>query len=223
MKLIRIGAAVLNQTPMDWDSNAANIAAAMRDATARGVRLLCLPELCICGYGCEDAFFSPALRRTAREVLRELLPETEGLAVTLGLPVMHEGSLFNVCALAANGRLEGLVAKQHLAGEGLHYEPRWFKPWPVGAVVRTTLDRESLPLGDLVFAMGGIRVGFEICEDAWVARRPGSSLADRGVDVILNPSASHFAFDKHAIRRRLVADGSRAFSATYVYGNLVGN
>ena len=30
-------------------------------------------------------------------------------------------------------------------------------------------------------------------EDAWVADRPGAQLAARGVDVILNPSASHFA------------------------------
>ena len=33
------------------------------------VSVLCLPELCITGYGCEDAFFSPGLQRTAIEVL----------------------------------------------------------------------------------------------------------------------------------------------------------
>src|SRR5476649_1595599 len=34
------------------------------------------------------------------------------------------------------------------------------------------------------------------CEDAWVANRPGTDLALRVVDVLLNPSASHFAFGK---------------------------
>ncbi len=43
------------------------------------------------------------------------------------------------------------------------------------------------------------------------------------VDIILNPSASHFAFDKHETRKRLVIESSRVFSATYVYANLLGN
>ena len=56
-----------------------------------------------------------------------------------------------------------------------------------------------------------------------MARRPGAELAAEAVDVILNPSASHFAFRKHEVRRRLVLEGSRAFGVTYVYSNLVGN
>jgi NAD+ synthase (glutamine-hydrolysing) len=80
-----------------------------------------------------------------------------------------------------------------------------------------------VPIGDLRFDCGGVRIGFEICEDAWAAERPGSGLAARGVDIILNPSASHFAFAKDEIRRRFVLEGSRAFGVTYVYTNLLGN
>ena len=43
------------------------------------------------------------------------------------------------------------------------------------------------------------------------------------MDVILNPSASHFAFGKQKIRERFVVEGSRAFSVAYVYANLNGN
>jgi NAD+ synthase (glutamine-hydrolysing) len=68
-----------------------------------------------------------------------------------------------------------------------------------------------------------VRIGFEICEEAWVANRPGIKLAEKGVDIILNPSASHFAFDKHRIRKRFVLEGSRAFSVSYIYTNLLGN
>jgi len=223
MKLIHVGAAALNQTPIDWDNNAANIKAAIDEARGCGVGLLCLPELCLTGYGCEDAFLSPALRRMARRVLVELLPATKGIAVTMGLPVMVRGSLFNACVLVVDGEVVGAVPKQHLAGDGLHYEPRWFKPWPSGAVTEIEFEGRQLPFGDLVFDMDGVRVGFEICEDAWVADRPGADLAERGVDVILNPSASHFAFGKQRVRERLVADGSRAFGVTYIYSNLLGN
>jgi NAD+ synthase (glutamine-hydrolysing) len=42
-------------------------------------------------------------------------------------------------------------------------------------------------------------------------------------DIILNPSASHFAFHKHRVRERFVLEGSRSFSVSYIYTNLLGN
>lgn len=90
-------------------------------------------------------------------------------------------------------------------------------------IFRAPDDGEEIPIGDLVVEVGGVRLGFEICEDAWVARRPGGDLAAQAVDIILNPSASHFAFGKREIRRRFVIEGSRAFGVSYVYSNLLGN
>ena len=224
MKLIRVGAAVLNQLPLDWDGNQRRIASAIKEARARDVAVLCLPEMCIPGYGCEDAFHSPSTVAASWRVLTELLPLTRGIVASVGLPVMHHGALFNAVAMLADGKLLGLVPKRNLAGDGLHYEPRWFKPWPAGTVDRWDApDGARYPIGDLLFDCGGVRIGLEVCEDAWVAVRPGAALAGRGIDLILNPSASHFAFDKHAIRERFVLEGSRAFAVTYLYANLLGN
>ena len=223
MHPIRIGGCALNQTPLDWNGNRDRIVAAISAARADGVALLCLPELCVSGYGCEDAFLSPGVQRMAWRVLEEILPETRGLAVAIGLPVRYENGVYDAVAVAADGRLAGIVCKQHLAGDGIHYEPRWFRPWPRGRRGRIRQGDRDLPIGDLRFELGGVRVGFEICEDAWAADRPGVSLAARGVDLILNPSASHFAFGKEEIRRRFVLEGSRAFAVGYVYANLVGN
>lgn len=223
MKLIRVGAAVLNQTPLAWEANQRNILAAIEEAREAEVSILCLPELCITGHGCEDAFYAPGVQKTALAVLREITTATAGMIVAVGLPLAHRKALFDCVALLADGHLAGFVAKRHLAGDGLYYEPRWFKPWPAGRHVMVELDGESYPLGDLHFVCGGVRLGFEICEDAWVAERPGSDLAARGIDILLNPSASHFAFGKDRIRRRFVLEGSRAFAAGYVYANLLGN
>jgi len=74
-----------------------------------------------------------------------------------------------------------------------------------------------------VFDVGGVRIGFEICEDAWVANRPGVDLSLRGADILVNPSVSHFAFGKFAVRQRFVVEGSRAFGVAYLYANLMGN
>ena len=223
MKLIKVGAAVLNQTPLDWQGNRRNLVETIRRARELGVGLLCLPELAITGHGCEDAFQSPDVQRTALALLLEIAPETEGLVAAVGLPLMYRKALFDAVALLADGRIEGFVAKRFLAGDGLYYEPRWFKPWPEAKAAVIEVAGGAYPLGDLFFRIDGVNVGFEICEDAWVAQRPGSDLARRGVDVILNPSASHFAFDKHQIRRRFVLEGSRAFGVSYVYSNLLGN
>lgn len=223
MRWIKVGAAVLNQTPLDWDGNARRIRTAIARAREEGVALLCLPEFCITGYGCEDAFFSPGVQKTALATLAELAAETRGLAVAFGLPVQYKKALYDTAAFAVDGEIRGFVAKRFLAGDGIYYEPRWFKPWPARQRGSIDVDGRPIPLGDLHFEVDGVSIGFEICEDAWVAERPGTGLAARGVDVVLNPSASHFAFGKREIRRRFVLEGSRAFGVTYVYANLVGN
>lgn len=223
MRRIKVAAGVLNQTPLDWDGNQTRIREAIAAAREQEVSVLCLPELCITGYGCEDAFQSAEVHRIALEVLQEIVPDTRGLIVSLGLPLAHKGALYNTACVAVDGQIAGFVGKRHLAGAGIHYEPRWFKRWPRDARVAIPIGGVERPFGDLVFDCGGIVLGFEICEDAWVADRVGNELVQRGVDLILNPSASHFAFGKHEVRERFVLEGSRAFGVVYLYSNLVGN
>ncbi|MBZ0112705.1 MAG: NAD(+) synthase [Thermoanaerobaculia bacterium] len=223
MQLVRLAAGVLDQTPLDWDGNRDRILEAIRQAREAEVSLLCLPELCIPGYGCEDAFLSPAVEEMSWRVLQEILPACRGMIVSIGLPVSLRHALYNCAALVVDGEIVGLVAKQHLPGDGLHYEPRWFKPWPDDAVAEVVRGDRSYPIGDLHFDCDGVVLGFEICEDAWVASRPGRELSTQGVDIILNPSASHFAFGKQEVRERYVLEGSRAFNVTYLYTNPVGN
>ena len=193
---------------------------AARDAQ---VGLLCLPELCVSGYACEDMFFSPGVQQQSLQTLLQLAGETKGIAVAVGVAAFLDSSLYNCAALLVDGELAGLVPKQFLPKDGIHYEPRWFHPWHAGDVSTLEIDGRDYPIGDLLFEVGGVRVGFEVCRDAWVAERPGARLAARGADVILNPSASHFAFGKQAVRERFVLEGSRAFCTAFVYCNVLGN
>ncbi len=222
-KFVKVAAAALNQTPLDWDGNAARIRTAVRLAKQAQVSVLCLPELCISGYGCEDAFESHATTSLALRVLQEISAETRDIVVSVGLPVALRGGLYNGAALLADGHVVGIAGKQHLAGDGLHYEPRWFRPWPNNQSETMEVGARSVPVGDLIFDCGGVRIGFEICEDAWVQDRPGVELARQGVDILFNPSASHFAFGKHDVRRGIVLDASRRFHTVYVFANLLGN
>lgn len=229
MKLLKVACAVLNQIPMHWEHNKKNILQAIQDAKEENVSVLCLPELCISGYGCEDMFYSPNVLEQSIRILYEILPHTKGIITCVGLPIMYQNRTFNACALLVDGKIAGFVAKRFLAGNGIHYEPRWFTPWIAEKHVNLTLqnpktkENESYLFGDVYFEVGGTKIGFEICEDAWVAHRPGRSLSNYGIDVIMNPSASHFAFNKINVRKRFVLEGSRAFGVVYLYANLLGN
>jgi NAD+ synthase (glutamine-hydrolysing) len=56
VKNLKIAGGFLNQTPFDWVGNEKRIRALFDAARAEKVSVLVLPELCISGYGCEDAF-----------------------------------------------------------------------------------------------------------------------------------------------------------------------
>jgi NAD+ synthase (glutamine-hydrolysing) len=223
MKYIRVAGAAVNQTPLDWENNLQNLIGEIRDARAQGVSLLCLPELSICGYGCEDTFFSSYVLERSLDGLRRLAAECENIIVSVGLPMELENCLYNVSALIQNREILGFAAKQELAGDGVHYEPRWFKRWPDNLVLGYEMDGEEYPFGDIIFEIDGIRIGFEICEDAWNGVRPAQDHYLHNVDIILNPSASHFAFGKARVREKLVAETTRGFYCAYIYSNLLGN
>lgn len=225
MKTLLLAAAAINTTPKDWTRNCEKILEVIEAAKRQSVDFICLPELSISGYGCEDEFHAPYVTELSLQLLEtKILPAVKGFGAAVGLPLSYGGSVYNVIAVIFDGRVIGFTAKQNLAGDGIHYEPRFFKRWPAGKVVQTTLSNgQTVPLGDLMYDVGGVRIALEICEDAWVAGRPGINHSRHSVDVILNPSASHFAFGKTSVRERFVCEGSRAFNCAYVYANLLGN
>jgi NAD+ synthase (glutamine-hydrolysing) len=223
MKYIKVGATALNQTPLDWLVNKNNILAAIDTARIHNVSILCLPELCISGYGCEDAFLAPGTLTQSLNILHDIVEHSSNIIVAVGLPLLYQNRVYNTVCLLVDGKIAGFVAKRFLPNDGIHYESRWFHSWAIGVDAEIEINRHIYPIGDIHFNCGGVRIGFEICEEAWVANRPGIKLAEQGVDIILNPSASHFAFHKHRVRERFVLEGSRSFSVSYIYTNLLGN
>ena len=189
----------------------------------RGLQILCLPELVVTGYGCEDLFFTEWLPEKALDQLLKLLPFTRGMVVNIGIPLRFEGALYNTACLVYDGRIQGFAAKQLLAQDGVHYEPRWFTPWEPGRKESIVLAGRRYALGDLVFEVNDIKIAFEICEDAWREPRPASRHCKQGVQLIMNPSASHYAFGKAPFREKLITDSSLRFDCTYLYANLLGN
>ena len=225
MGYTKIAGAAINQTPIDWENNLKNIVSAIELAKAEQVQLLCLPELCITGYGCEDLFLSDWVPAKAVEVLFKIKEYCDGITVSVGLPIKLNAKLYNCACLISNKKILGISAKQFLANDGVHYETRWFTPWLAGNKEKIYLKNESIDFGDLVYEAEGVTIGFEICEDAWRSDevRPAARLCKKNIQLILNPSASHFAFDKSQFRCNLIVSSSLKFNCTYLYANLLGN
>lgn len=222
---VKIGGATVNQIPMDWRNNTSNIISVIEEAIQNQVKILCLPELCITGYGCEDMFLSDWLAERAWGELLKIKPHCKNITVSVGLPVRIEGITYNGACVISDGKILGITFKQNLARDGVHYEPRWFDAWVPGKIITLERSGEKIQAGDLIYDVEGIRFGFEICEDAWRKEfRPGYRLLKRGVDLILNPSASHFALGKSLLREEEIARlGSELFNCVYLYANLSGN
>lgn len=221
--MIKVAAAALNQIPLDWEHNKNNILRAIMAAREEQVSILCCPELCITGYGCEDWFLSHSVQSMAFTIVQEIANATKGMIVSVGLPLLFQEKLYNTACLLVDGQIAGFVAKQNLPRDGVYYEPRWFTPWPKSVIAQWGSGKEQYPIGDIVFDFSHFRLGFEICEDAWVINRTGLGLAERNVDIILNPSASHFTLGKTKRRKRFIIEGARGFKIGYIYANLLGN
>lgn len=224
LPLDKIFLASVNQCPFDWDNNVSNLINCLEEAKSAGAELVLFPELALTGYSCEDTFLSGWLVKNALENLKRIVPHTKGIFTNIGIPIRLNNQLYNCSVIIDNEEIIGIAAKQNLANDGVYYEPRWFAPWPKGKVEQVEILGHIVPIGEQIFDFRGVKVGFEICEDAWHEEsRPGNQYTLQQVDILLNPSASHFSFGKAFFRRDLVIESSRKFDCLYLYSNLLGN
>lgn len=129
---LRLGLVGLNQTPRAWNQNMRRILDARDRAKSQQVDILVYPELTITGYGCEDLFLHPDTAARALDMCLQLAASCGDEVLLVGLPLYVEGSLYNGVAVLNRGLICGISLKSNLAREGIHYEPRWFLPWPLG-------------------------------------------------------------------------------------------
>ncbi len=68
---IKVAAGTPKIRVADCRYNAEQIFTLMREADKQGVKVLCLPELCLTGYTCGDLFLQDTLLRGAEEGLAD--------------------------------------------------------------------------------------------------------------------------------------------------------
>jgi NAD+ synthase (glutamine-hydrolysing) len=222
MSSLVVAGATLNQTPLDWEGNRRRIVEALRRARALGASVLCLPELCLTGCGCDDAFRLPWVVQAAQEILLSLLPETEDLMAVVGLPLLLEGAIYNAAAVLEDGKLAAFVCKEHIACDALNTECLLFRPWPIGKHTEYRLGDRSVPVGDFALERGPFLVQVRIGEDLWQHPLSGKPTNDR-IRLILHPTAEAFGLGRFQARKLRLAELSASAPGVYVSANLLGN
>ena len=182
-------------------------------------------ELCLSGYTCGELFTQSQLLDACKAELIVLSQSVQSKQlVVIGLPMALDGKLFNIAAVLGNGRILGLVPKQHLPNYQEFYDARWFQSGAGQHATQITLpvggESVVVPFGtDLLFTCGGATVGIEICEDLWVPIPPSACQAMAGANILLNLSASNETVGKASYRKRLVTTQSGKCIAAYAYAS----
>ena len=221
---IKVAAGTPKIRVADCRFNAEQVFTLMREAARQGVRVLALPELCLTGYTCADLFLQDTLLRGAEEGLATVLEATKNLdmVTALGLPVRHQGKLYNCAAVIHRGEILAVVPKTHLPNYGEFYERRWFEPGGPSDRLFSLCGQEVFFGADVIFpceSMPGLVLGVEICEDLWAPEPPSQALARAGATLLLNLSASDETVGKDAYRRSLVTGQSARLVCGYVYAD----
>ena len=217
---IKVAAATPEIMVADCDYNSKQIITLAKTLAKKGVRLAVFPELCITGYTCQDLFFQTALLDGAKSALNDIAKKLAKLDMitVVGLPVAHNGNLYNCAAVLYHGEVLGYVPKQYLPNYNEFYEMRHFTAWNGENSFEI---HDNVPFGtDFIFRCEeceDFSFGIELCEDLWAPCPPSGNLALNGANIILNLSASNEMIGKSEYRRSLVQNQSARLIAGYVY------
>ena len=208
----------------DCDYNTEQILLQMQAAASDGVKLLCLPELCLTGYTCSDLFLQAELLRGAEHGLEKILLASRelDLVVLVGLPLAMDGKLYNCAAVVARGKLLGLVPKTWLPNYSEFYELRHFVSGPSQVREVRFAGQDTLFGSRLLFAcrqMESFVLGVELCEDLWAPVPPSCGHALAGATVVANLSASDETIGKADYRRQLICGQSARLLCGYLYAD----
>ena len=221
---MKIAIAQINPIIGDLLGNTQKILEMSQQAASENVRLLLTPELSICGYPPRDLLLNPSFVESIDKTLQKLAEDLPAnLAVLVGTVVKNSQAhisggknLFNSMALLENGKIQQFFHKRLLPTYDVFDEKRYFEPG---------LQANS-------FKLDNLHIGVTICEDLWndeefwgkrsYAVNPIADLANLGVDLIVNLSASPYTVGKQHLREAMLKHSAVNFQQPIIYTNQVG-
>jgi NAD+ synthase (glutamine-hydrolysing) len=217
---MKIAICQINPVIGDFTRNSSLMKDAAEKARQSGCTLAVFPELSIMGYPPRDLLEKPAFVSANLKCLSELSSTISGISILCGYvdrnPEKTGHPLVNSAALISDGRVQKTSGKILLPSYDVFDETRYFEP-----------AKESL-----VFELSGKRIGVTICEDMWnvediegvpkYRQNPVKDLCARGIDILINISASPYTIDKPAQRMTVLKAAAIKYNVPILYCNQVG-
>lgn len=239
---MKIAIAQLNPTIGDLSGNAQQILDAAKLAASQDAHLLLTPELSLCGYPPRDLLLNPSFVESMATTLQQLAQDLPTqLAVLVGTvepnPQSHVGGkrLFNSMALLSQGKIQQIFHKRLLPFYDVFDEYRYFEPGLQSNSFTLNLEELESTIHPPLTKEGrksSIKIGVTICEDLWndeefwgkrnYAVNPIADLAQQGVDILVNLSASPYSTGKQRVRESMLRHSAIRYQKPIVYANQVG-
>ena len=221
---VKVALAQINATVGDLAGNTRKIVEFSRRAHEQGARLMLTPELALCGYPPEDLLLRPAFMQSCAQALAECaeaLADLPGLHVVVGHPHQwgERGDVrskshavqqrYNAASVLAGGRVIATYCKRELPNYQVFDERRYFA------------SGRDAGHGAVVFDVGGLKFGLNICEDAWFDE-PARLAKAAGAEVLCVLNASPFHLGKVTEREERMAERARDVGLPLLYSHLTG-
>lgn len=216
---MKIGIAQLNSIVGDLSGNAESIVLAYNELVSKGADIVITPELSLTGYPPRDLVFKSTFVPKNLEALDNIMARVGPVPLMVGYVDFNTedaGKPFeNAVAVLQDGEKIDKIIKCLLPTYDVFDEARYFQP-----------SKEVKPL-----MLSGLSVGVTICEDIWsedflpsnlYVKDPAGSLADKGIDVLLNLSASPFHSEKPKERHSMLSFLARRIGIPVIYCNAIG-
>lgn len=214
---MKIGVAQLNLKIGALRANADQIIAAAHGFAASGCELSVFPELAITGYYPWDLLEQPGFIAAQLIELERVALATAALdmAIAIGCVTNNDaaGKPFrNSFVLVRHGKVEATGHKQLLPTYNIFDERRHFEPGSKTSVLN----------------VGGRRLAFLICEDAWndggteYVNNPIDDAMKQGAEAIVTLNASPWQTGKHFSRLELFGGVAQKHGLPLLYVNQVG-
>lgn len=217
---MKVQASQINPTIGDLEGNGQKVFAALTRARENGANVVLFPELTLTGYPPEDLLLDARFIEAVEKKLSMIGPATKGLFVAVGLPRRNarkkEKPLYNSAAIFIDGELVGFKDKTLLPTYDVFDERRFFEPGGEQPV----------------FEYLGHKIAVTICEDAWqhagcvgytdYERDPIEELREKGVDLLLNLSASPYYHQRQDTRLSTMQAAAKTLQCPALLCNQVG-
>ncbi|TDL75983.1 NAD+ synthase [Palleronia sediminis] len=202
----RLTVAQSNPTVGDLEGNAAKARDAWAAARDAGADMVALPEMFVTGYQVQDLAQKPAFTADAMATIERLAAEcADGPALGIGGPYAFGAELYNAWWICVGGLVKARVLKHRLPNYNVFDEKRVFDAGAISGPV----------------AIGPLRVGVPICEDAW-SEDVAEALAESGAEILVVPNGSPYYRGKFDTRLGHMVARTVETGLPLVYLNMVG-